>query len=323
MIARTRATALRAVRQIHVLVDKGIALSAFGRHEEAVTNFEESIAIFYDVVARSDGGPDVPVLEKIAAGVAAGMALTALGRHDVAANTFVAVVALFDIAPDLRSNEKSAIKLISRGLVLANLGQFQAAHTAMREALNLGSEHKHLFRRISESIYERQFSGLVLDETMLNEIERAQAYRAVMPGEATASDQESDPTDAQDLSETNLSEATRLLAKARELGLTVERAIEAMERAAKAETTERASPAPSDDPRPKITGNSPRRRKQYMFTEEELHDPATIDRARDILADAEESRRIRQPISEDQRNDIRWADAFTRRIRKINRPEVI
>jgi hypothetical protein len=122
---------------------------------------------------------------------------------------------------------------------------------------------------------------------------------------------------------TNLSEATRLLAKARELGLTVERAIEAMERAAKAETTERASPAPSDEARPKITGNSPRRRKQYMFTEEELHDPATVDRARDILADAEESRRIRQPISEDQRNDIRWADAFTRRIRKINRPEVI
>ena len=126
--------------------------------------------------------------------------------------------------------------------------------------------------------------------------------------------------EAPDLSETNLSEARRLYAKVRELGYTVERAIETLVREAKNETTGRASPAATEQQRPKITGNSPRRRKRYVFTDQELGDPDTIDRAYDTLADCEEKRRIGQPLSEAETNRRRWADAFTRRLRKLNGP---
>jgi hypothetical protein len=116
--------------------------------------------------------------------------------------------------------------------------------------------------------------------------------------------------------EANLCDARRLYAEARKRGYSVESAIEALERQAKSETTGRA------EPRPKITGKSPRRRKRYVFTEQELHDPDTIDRAYDILADCEEKRRLGQPLSKAQVQDRRWADAFKRKLRKMNGPEV-
>jgi hypothetical protein len=113
-----------------------------------------------------------------------------------------------------------------------------------------------------------------------------------------------------------LNEATRLYAEVRKLGYTVESAIETLVRQAKMETTARASPAASAEPRPK--GNSPRRRERYVFTQKELRDPKTIDRARDILADAEEFRRTGKEMSEVQRTDKKWAEAFTRRLRKLD-----
>jgi tetratricopeptide (TPR) repeat protein len=133
-------------------------------------------------------------------------------------------------------------------------------------------------------------------------------------GGISTPDQGADPKEH----ETDLSDARLLYAEARKRGYTVESAIEALERQAKSETTGRASP----EPRPQITGNSPRRRTRYVFTEQELHDPDTIDRAYDILADCEEKRRLGQPLSEAQVQDRRWADAFKRKLRKVNGPEV-
>jgi hypothetical protein len=195
------------------------------------------------------------------------------------------------------------------------------------------SEHRdyysHLFRRAS---WNKNFADAQYDVLSSSDGTRAvivvkttitaerQVYDIVAPRIVLDDDpvQGRGSPEQHDLSEPDLSEARRLLAEARKLGFTVERAIETLEREAKAETTGRASP----EPRPKITGNSPRRRKRYVFTEQELHDPATVDRARDILADAEERRRTGQPTSEAQTKERRWADAFTRKFRKINGPEV-
>jgi hypothetical protein len=80
--------------------------------------------------------------------------------------------------------------------------------------------------------------------------------------------------------------------------------------AAAAETTK------LDQPR----SRSPRRHNRRVIAAAELRDPATIDRARDILADAGAIRRAGGRIPEDRLEEVRWADAFVRRLRQLNRP---
>jgi tetratricopeptide (TPR) repeat protein len=63
---------------------------------------------------------------------------------------------------------------------------------------------------------------------------------------------------------------------------------------------------------------SSRRKQRHVFTEEELHDPKAIDRARDTLADIESARHAGSPVPSELREAGRRASALLRRVRQFN-----
>ena len=63
---------------------------------------------------------------------------------------------------------------------------------------------------------------------------------------------------------------------------------------------------------------SSRRKLRHVFTPEELHDPKTIDQARDTLADIESARHAGLPVPPELREAGRRASALLRRVRQLN-----
>jgi hypothetical protein len=116
--------------------------------------------------------------------------------------------------------------------------------------------------------------------------------------------------------------ARDLNAEAEKLGFTFESALKTLREASEAarETTAHAT----ETPRPEsgaiaqqvfaeAAAKSSRRYQRHLFTENELRDPETINRARDTLADIEAARRVGAQISNEQRLAGRWAKAFIRK----------
>jgi hypothetical protein len=86
------------------------------------------------------------------------------------------------------------------------------------------------------------------------------------------------------------------------------------------ETTTRATATPRPESAAiaqqvfaEAAAKSSRRYQRHVFTENELRDPETINRARDTLADIEAARRVGAQISNEQRLAGRWAKAFIRK----------
>ncbi|WP_332119469.1 tetratricopeptide repeat protein [Azorhizobium caulinodans] len=104
-----------------VLVNKGIALGAFGRSEEA-------IAIYDDVVAHFGAAPELPLREQVAkALVNKGVTLGGLGRSDEAIAIYDDVVARFGAAPELPLREPVAKALFNKGVRLGAFGRSEEA----------------------------------------------------------------------------------------------------------------------------------------------------------------------------------------------------
>ena len=77
------------------------------------------------------------------------------------------------------------------------------------------------------------------------------------------------------------------------------------------ETTARAQTKPAASVFAEAAAKSFRRKTRHVFTEKELRDPETLNRARDILADIQATRRGGEKISDAQRQAGRWADALS------------